>query len=300
MGVSLVDAPCLRRLLVRTSYLARILTSGSMACSLLLLSVAALSAQVPGIEPAPPTVRVFAHLDGQLGQVMINDELIGAGETAFVRLSEHLEKETAAGQTLAYRVAYMSSVRDTDLQTIKSIVVHRRYNPREKLPEFREDQVQSLSLYEARMKQPSKEGLFIAKERFADRGPYIQDRWTGLLWQKDGIASGKKNFLEAGDYAQDLTLGKLQDWRVPTKEELATIFPADYAPFRNSMYTPLACCKGAEFVSFWTSEIDARSADTAYVYQWYNRGGANNCLASRNYCYVRCVHNPVEEDQLDE
>ena len=35
--------------------------------------------------------------------------------------------------------------------------------------------------------------------------------------------------------------------------------------------------------------------DYAYVYQWYADGGANNCYASRNFAYVRCVHDPIKE-----
>ena len=42
-----------------------------------------------------------------------------------------------------------------------------------------------------------------------------------------------------------------------------------------------------------TSELDNRLPDYAYVYQWYAKGGANNCYASRNLVYVRCVRDPV-------
>ena len=40
-----------------------------------------------------------------------------------------------------------------------------------------------------------------AGERFRDRGEYVEDTQTGLLWQKDGEASGKKNFYQAAEYA---------------------------------------------------------------------------------------------------
>jgi hypothetical protein len=132
--------------------------------------------------------------------------------------------------------------------------------------------------------------------RFVDRGAYIIDKKTGLLWQKDGAASGRKNFDQAAQYAADLVLGGLTDWRVPTREELAEIFPADKPPFMNSAYNPDPCCGGGkEFRSYWTSEMDIGSdrADYAFVYQWYNKGGANNCFASKNFVFVRCVHDPV-------
>jgi TPR repeat protein len=130
--------------------------------------------------------------------------------------------------------------------------------------------------------------------RFIDRGAYVQDTKTGLLWQKDGRRSGRLNYYQAGDYAKALTLGGLLGWRVPTREELASIFPARSAPFTNTPYTSKPCCKGPyEWRSYWTSERDRRLDDYAYVYHWYGKGGANNCYASKNYDYVRAVHDPV-------
>ena len=127
------------------------------------------------------------------------------------------------------------------------------------------------------------------KPRFIDRGEYIEDTTTKLLWQKDGAAAGKKNFQQAAEYAQGLKLGSLKGWRVPTAKELAGIFPAEEKPFLNSKYNPNMCCAGpVEFAAFWTSDLDAGD-DYAFVYQWYAKGGANNCIASRNFVYVRCV-----------
>jgi hypothetical protein len=138
-----------------------------------------------------------------------------------------------------------------------------------------------------------------AKPRFIDRGEVIEDRETGLLWQKDGAASGKKNFFEAADYAKTLQLGGLSGWRVPTAAEFDTVFPADREPFLNSAYTKEQCCEGpAEFRSYWTSELDPRQDDYAYVYQWYAKGGKNNCFASKNYVYVRCVRGSAAAGEL--
>jgi hypothetical protein len=131
--------------------------------------------------------------------------------------------------------------------------------------------------------------------RFVDRGDYVEDTKTGLLWQKDGKASGKHNFYQAADYAKVLRLGNLTGWRVPTKEKLAAIFPAIDEPWTNTPYNPAQCCKGpVPFDSYWTSNLDTSLPDYAYLYQWYANGGANNCYASRNLAYVRCVHDPVK------
>ena len=138
--------------------------------------------------------------------------------------------------------------------------------------------------------QEQKEEKKEEKPRYIDRGEYIEDTTTKLLWQKDGATAGKKNFQQAAEYAKGLKLGGLKGWRVPTAKELAGIFPADQKPFLNSKYNPNACCGGPnEFASFWTCELDTRLDDYAFVYQWYNKGGANNGFASKNFVYVRCV-----------
>lgn len=127
--------------------------------------------------------------------------------------------------------------------------------------------------------------------RFWDYGEYIHDRKTGLNWQKDGKASGKRNFYQAKEYAKSLELGGKRGWRVPTAKELASIFPATEVPFTNTPYTDRPYSKGPyEWPSYWTSQLDKRMDDYAYIYHWYAKGGRNNCYASRNYAYVRCVH----------
>jgi WD40 repeat protein len=136
-----------------------------------------------------------------------------------------------------------------------------------------------------------------APGRFLDRGAYVEDTKTGLLWQKDGAASGKHNFYDAFKYATNLELGGFPGWRVPTKEELAAIFPATEAPFTNTKYNknPYSAKGAGEWNNYWTSTVDPRVKDYAFVYHWYAKGGANNCLASQNLAYVRCVHDPIKK-----
>ena len=142
---------------------------------------------------------------------------------------------------------------------------------------------------------PSKTGKSTARERFRDHGDYVEDTRTGLLWQKDGDVSGKLNYYDAIKYATSLQLGGIFGWRVPTKDELASIFPAVEAPFTDTKYTKEPVGKGSyEWNSYWTSNVDARLPDYAYVFHWYADGGANNCSASMNYVYVRCVRDPIK------
>ncbi len=127
--------------------------------------------------------------------------------------------------------------------------------------------------------------------RFINRGAYVEDSKTGLLWQTDGDASSKVNFFQAADYAKALNLGGLTDWRVPTPEELQGIFPATELPFKDTKYTKIKCCEGPyEWNSYWTSLI--RGGNSAYLYQWYADGGTNNSQPQYP-AYVRCVHDPV-------
>lgn len=244
------------------------------------------------------TISLYALPDGQLSQVMFGDKPVGTGEDAFKRIASDLKlaAEKPADVPPQYRVAAMPTVRSSDLQAAMSVVDRRVYNPRDRWSTSRNVEVSSL--YAARIPQLELNGQFIVADRFRDAGDYVEDRWTGLLWQKDGIASGKKNFNEARDYAAGLELEGIKAWRVPTVDELATIFPATYAPFINTKYTPAQCCQGpTEFASYWTSELDPPTPDYAFVYQWYAKGGANNCYASKNYCYVRCVHDALEKQQ---
>jgi hypothetical protein len=136
------------------------------------------------------------------------------------------------------------------------------------------------------------------KPRFISRGEYVEDTSTSLLWQRDGNASGKLNFYQAAEYAKKLKLGGMSGWRVPTRDELAAIFPATDKPFVDTQYTTEPCCDGPHQTgtySYWTSELDAGVDDYAYIYQWYAEGAPNNGYASKNYVYVRAVHDPVKK-----
>src|SRR5688500_3871171 len=132
--------------------------------------------------------------------------------------------------------------------------------------------------------------------RFIDRGKYVEDTKTGLLWQKDGNESGKKNFQQAAEYAKKLRLGGMSGWRVPTRDELAEIFPATEKPFTDTKYTEQDCCGGphkTDTYSYWTGEWANEARDYAWIYQWYADGGANNCIASKNLAYILCVHDSL-------
>jgi len=49
----------------------------------------------------------------------------------------------------------------------------------------------------------------------------------------------------------------------------------------------------AQFLAV-SKQIEKLQKEYAYVYHWYGMGGTNNCYASRNFVYVRCVHDRVK------
>ena len=137
--------------------------------------------------------------------------------------------------------------------------------------------------------------LKAADGRFRDRGDHVADTKTGLLWQKDGTAAGQLNYFDAFKYATGLTLAGTPGWRLPTRAELADIFPAADPPFENTQYNPdrPVSPSAGPMPSYWSGDLDPRLPDYAFVYHWHGAGGANNCYASRNKAWVRCVHDPV-------
>ena len=127
--------------------------------------------------------------------------------------------------------------------------------------------------------------------RFDVQGKLAQDKWTGLFWQLDGASVKKVNFYEAADLAKTVQFGALANWRVPTAEELATIFPAVQEPFKNPRYNPVLSKPGAARLEpaarYWTSHL--RGKNYAELYHWAGDGGPNGVNTS-NKVRVRFVH----------
>jgi hypothetical protein len=239
------------------------------------------------------TISLYALPDGKLTQVLFGDLPLGTGDDAYQQLAKQVTKLKAAKEADSpiLRVVAMSSVAAADRQRAVTIMESGEFDASKPGRELREGEVSPL---ESMLKQPERDGKHVAADRFKDAGEYVEDRWTGLLWQKDGDDSGKMHYFDAFGYAAELELSGVRGWRLPMPEELATIFPATYVPFKETKYNGNECCAGpVEFASYWTSQLDPKLPDYAYLYQWYSRGGANNCLASKNFAYVRCVHNPL-------
>ena len=129
-----------------------------------------------------------------------------------------------------------------------------------------------------------------SQKRFINKGRYIQDKQTGLLWQRNGYESGRLNFYQAEKYAKHLSIDDLEHWRLPTVKEFTEIYKEKddiafiYAPFLRGE------------TAYWSSEMSYDMDDYATLFIWpedYKKGGPNGCYASKNWYYVRAVHDPI-------
>lgn len=239
-------------------------------------------------------VSLFATKNnGQLKQILVNGDAVGTGFQALntvaarvLMMSRSIQDMTGVRPNI--RIAAPSWVRYSDLVSVVDACsgkvtsrVRRTRSLRIELSTYRDT---NLALVNAAV-----------AGRFIQQGECVEDTWTGLLWQQDGSAAGKLNHAQAHEYASKLRLNGMTGWRLPTIEELASIFPADDSPFIGTGYTPDKCCQPSqEYSSFWTSERDERAEDSAFLYHWYADGASDNAYASRNHVKVRCVRDAVD------
>ena len=110
----------------------------------------------------------------------------------------------------------------------------------------------------------------------------VVDETTGLMWQKE-YESGK-TWAEALSYCKSLNdenYAGFDDWRLPNKNELASLLNLDKntAPYSNFPDTP------SEY--FWSSSTRIDNTIEAWLVNFYN-GYVYYIIKSNNY-YVRCV-----------
>ena len=110
----------------------------------------------------------------------------------------------------------------------------------------------------------------------------VTDSKTGLMWQKEYDATGK-TWQEALKYCEDSTYAGYSDWRLPNKNELASLINYEKSGASYSYFPDMP-----------NDRIFRSSSTSVHLveYSWnvdfrYGRvyGGDGNCL------YVRCVRN---------
>ncbi len=111
----------------------------------------------------------------------------------------------------------------------------------------------------------------------------FHDKSTSLVWQ-DSRENAKLSitYYQAVDYCNDLVIGKYNNFRVPTMDELQTII--DY-----NNYDP-AILKGFDYVSneaYWTTTPFAD--DKKIVWLIHFKKGARTVKDKHYDRYIRCV-----------
>ena len=123
-------------------------------------------------------------------------------------------------------------------------------------------------------------------------GAIVIDKLTGLMWQKSFYASDNTWTWQAAlKYCEDSTYAGYSDWRLPNKNELASLLDLDKssAPYSNfsGVNSPLR---------FWSS-----STDTVYdyLYAWivdFEQGSVEISTKNIRYCnFIRCVRSTARE-----
>ncbi|OGH01635.1 MAG: hypothetical protein A2600_11740 [Candidatus Lambdaproteobacteria bacterium RIFOXYD1_FULL_56_27] len=115
----------------------------------------------------------------------------------------------------------------------------------------------------------------------------VTDVTTGLTW--DRTEAGLMAWDQAMDYAQGLSRAGATDWRLPTRQELATLIDLSWksGPLIDKRFFPQG-----EANRYWTSTSKPGSTTAWYVSFDQGRVGRRT---KTKYALVRCVRSePVE------
>ncbi len=111
-------------------------------------------------------------------------------------------------------------------------------------------------------------------------GKIVTDNRTGLMWQKEYVED--KTWQEALKYCADSIYAGYLDWRLPNKNELASLLNHDkiVAPYSDFPDMP----------SNWFWSSSTRVIDTYYAWSVnFNNGSINNGSNKGSKTYGRCV-----------
>ncbi len=72
-----------------------------------------------------------------------------------------------------------------------------------------------------------------------NRDGTVTDKGNGLMWTKSGYYQKRKSREEALQYVKKLRTGGYKDWRLPTAEEFACHFKADYYTFHSYFFNDI-------------------------------------------------------------
>ena len=122
-----------------------------------------------------------------------------------------------------------------------------------------------------------KSGFHEIGENFIDKGDYIELKYPiGTISMIQKGCSEYISWEDAAHYAENIGFGGFKDWRVPTKEELQTIYK-----IRN------ICGIIPKNDWFWSSSVDSDDENSAW-YVFFSTGQAGS-FSKSSIMYCRCV-----------
>ena len=123
--------------------------------------------------------------------------------------------------------------------------------------------------------------IFITKKESEDL--VVVDSATGFMWQKT-IENSKYTWVNALKYCENLTYAGYSDWRLPNKNEWASLLNYDKSEAPYSDFPDIE-----SDYWFWSSTT-SRSSDYAWFYR-FNTSTENTRKKTESDIYVRCVRN---------
>ena len=116
-------------------------------------------------------------------------------------------------------------------------------------------------------------------------GSIVTDTKTGLVWQYN-ISTTKMDWKAALKYCQELNYAGYEDWRLPNKNELVSLFAPEAERYSNF--------PGMDREEFWSSTTLCEIRSTgkcleAYTFDFYT--GLDSVPFKNSEAYVKCVRN---------
>ena len=113
----------------------------------------------------------------------------------------------------------------------------------------------------------------------------ITDSKTGLQWTPDLLQAGI-SWEKAQAYVAQLNHGGFSGWRLPTREELRSLYDAEGgAHYIDSMFQLGDCC-------FWSGEFDGAKSAWAFSFYYGDDLSATRNRSDNNYIRVFAVRSP--------
>lgn len=106
----------------------------------------------------------------------------------------------------------------------------------------------------------------------------VTDTETGLIWQKTYVSG--KTWQQALSYCESLTYAGYSDWRLPNKNELASLI-------NYKKYNPASDFPDMLSTGFWSSSTNVDYTSYAWLVYFYGGGVGYDYKTGNDY--VRCV-----------